>query len=115
MSSTLLTKQHLFASLVPKLIQKALDMGFQVTIGDVYRDPRAFGVQGQRKAYGQAWSAHKFRLAIDLNLFRDGEYLMESNQHRDLGLYWESLHESCVWGGRFDDGNHYSFSHQGVA
>jgi hypothetical protein len=25
-----------------------------------------------------------------------------------LGEFWEGLHPLCRWGGRFNDGNHYS-------
>jgi len=47
------------------------------------------------------------RLAIDLNLFKDGEYLTDTEDHRFLGEFWESL--GGTWGGRWDDGNHYSW------
>jgi len=65
---------------------------------------------GIRIAYGRRHSAHKQRLAIDLNLFLDGEYLTTTEAHRPFGEYWVSLDaENHVWGGEFDDGNHYSF------
>ena len=38
-----------------------------------------------------------------------GEYLVETEDHRFLGEFWESLDPMCTWGGRFQDGNHYSF------
>jgi hypothetical protein len=51
-----------------------------------------------------------------LNLFKDGKYCVNTEDHRELGEFWESLHEGCRWGGRFRevDGNHYSFEHTGV-
>lgn len=107
-------KQKLFASLVPRLINKAIEMGYEVTLGDAYRDARVFGALGEKKGYGYYRSAHKQRLAIDLNLFKDGRYLTETEDHRPLGEWWESQHEFCAWGGRFNDGNHYSFQHEGV-
>jgi hypothetical protein len=64
--------------------------------------------------YGHPRSAHKFRLAIDLNLFRDGEFLQSSEDHRELGEWWERQHPMARWGGRFDDGNHYSLEYAGV-
>ncbi len=70
---------------------------------------------GVRLGYGHPRSAHKNRLAIDLNLFRDGEYLSATEDHRPLGEWWERQHELCRWGGRFDDGNHYSLFHEGVS
>jgi hypothetical protein len=112
---TLLDKQQLFATLVPRLITQALALGYQATLGDAYRDPRVFGKQGERKGYGQARSAHKQRLAVDLNLFRDGKFLANTSDHAELGAYWESLHQDCVWGGQFQDGNHYSMRHGNIA
>lgn len=46
---------------------------------------------------------HKQRLAIDLNLFRRGEYMTNSEAHKLLGDYWKSLHPDCRWGGDIPD------------
>lgn len=107
-------KQKLFTRLVVTLLQKAHELGYEVTLGDAYRDPRLFGAIGEEKGYGHKSSCHKLRLAIDLNLFTtDGKYLDKTEDHKQLGEYWESLHELCRWGGRFNDGNHYSLEHEG--
>jgi len=110
-------KQRLLAKLLPRLLDKAHELGFEVTLGDAYRDPRTHGVLGVKKAYGHAFSCHKLRLAIDLNLFRDGVYLTRTEDHQPLGEFWESLHPLCRWGGRFKtaDGNHYSIFNEGRA
>jgi hypothetical protein len=52
-------------------------------------------------------------LAIDLNLFKDGNFLSATEDHKELGEWWEEQHELCRWGGRFSnaDGNHYSLVH----
>jgi hypothetical protein len=97
---TLLQKQFKFASLVAQLIQKAEDFGFTVTLGDAFRLDK---------------KCHGMRLAIDLNLFRDGKYLSDTASHRLLGEWWEQQAPECRWGGRFSDGNHYSFTHRGIA
>ncbi len=107
-------KQKLFARLVPRLIDKAHELGFEVTLGDAYRDARAFGKLGQRIAYGNAFSCHKLRLAIDLNLYRGGVYLTSTEDHRVLGEWWEKQAPDACWGGRFEDGNHYSLTHDGL-
>lgn len=112
--SELLNKQKRFTELLPKLILKVHELGLSCTIGDAYRDPRAFGPLGVGKVYGNARSAHKMRLAIDLNLFDGDEMLTKTEDHRRLGEYWESLDPLCRWGGRFNDGNHYSLEHMGV-
>jgi hypothetical protein len=107
-------KQSEFARLVGKLILKAYDLGYEVTLGDAYRDPRVHGAMGVRKSYSHPKSAHKIRLAIDLNLFRNGEFLEQTKDHQPLGEWWEKQHPQARWGGRFDDGNHYSLEHEGV-
>lgn len=106
-------KQRLFTKLLPRLLDKAHELGFEVTLGDAYRDPRVFGAIGVRQGYGESRSAHKQRLAIDLNLFRDGKFLQATADHLPLGEWWES--QGGVWGGRFNDGNHYSLKHNGIA
>lgn len=120
---TLGEKQRLFARLVPRLIDKAHELGFQVTLGDAFRDPRVHGVIGVKLGYGHPKSAHKNKLAIDLNLFLDVDgdgdldFIETTERHRPLGEWWEQLPEArglSRWGGRFEDGNHYSFEHEGV-
>lgn len=106
MSETLGQKQKRFAKSVARLIDKAHELGFEVTLGDGYRDPRVFGKMGERMGYGESNSCHKLRLAIDLNLFKGGVYCDKTSDHRPLGEWWES--QGGAWGGRFNDGNHYS-------
>lgn len=110
---TLGQKQRLFARLVGEFLQWIYAQGYEVSFGDAYRDPRVFGQIGQSRGYGRAKSNHKRRLAIDLNLFKDGEFLEDTESHRPLGEKWESMHELCKWGGHYNDGNHYSFEHEG--
>ncbi len=109
-------KQREFAYHVSLLIQHIYANGYTVTLGDAYRDPRVHGQMGEKIAYGRAKSAHKQRLAIDLNLFdMEKTFLTTTEDHKPFGEYWESLHPDNVWGGRFDDGNHYSRRHGGIA
>lgn len=110
---TLGNAQRAFAQEAARLILRAYETGYQVTFGDAYRDPRSHGELGIFKAYGHASSNHKQRLAIDLNLFRDGEYLTTTEAHRPLGEWWENRGKerklALRWGGTFNnpDGNHY--------
>lgn len=103
---TLLQAQFKFSRMVMKLLFKAHASGYEVTLGDAYRDPRVFGKVGERIGYGESRSAHKQRLAIDLNLFKDGVFLQTTEAHKELGVWWES--QGGSWGGRFNDGNHYA-------
>jgi len=93
--------------MVAELIIFAYSKGYEITLGDAYRDPQVFGEMGEKKGYGHSSSYHKKRLAIDLNLFRDGRYITDYEGHQVLGEYWEFIGGS--WGGRFDDPNHYSY------
>lgn len=108
---TLGEKQELFMRLLPRLIDHAHELGFEVRGGDLFRDERVHGKFGEKGGYGARHSMHKLRLAIDLNLFRDGVYLQDTEDHAELGEWWEEQHELCRWGGRFRDGNHYSLGH----
>ena len=118
--SALLDAQCRFASLVPRLIDRAVASGFRLTLGEVYRTPE----QAQWNAAhgkGIANSLHTQRLAIDVNLYGPDGYYDGSTQpgrmaYRDLGTYWKGLDPSCCWGGDFSspDLDHYSFTFGGV-
>ena len=114
---TLGEKQRLFVQLQAKFVQWVYEQGYSLTYGDAYRDPRVHGHVGEKKSYGHKNSNHKVRLAVDYNLFKyvNGEwvYMQTTEDHRPLGEKWESMHTLCRWGGRFNDGNHYSFEHEG--
>lgn len=98
-------RQSEFAKKVPLLILFAYELGYEITLGDAY------ATRGHSPN-----SCHYMRLAIDLNLFKDGEFLTKTSNHKAMGEFWESIGGS--WGGRFGesspgagdghDGNHYS-------
>ena len=111
---TLRETQSEFAALVPRLIDRALELGNQVTLGDAFRDWRVHGTVGTKLGYGHSKSVHKIRLAIDLNLFRNGVFMDSTEAHKQLGEWWEKQHPLARWGGRFKDGNHYSFEWEGM-
>lgn len=107
---TLGQKQRLFTKLTAQLILHAYDLGYELTYGDAFRDPALAGFKK---------TLHGKRLALDLNLFKDGKFLKNSEDHAPLGVYWKTLHPLCRWGGDFKgpkgpDGNHYSIEHEGV-
>ena len=108
--SPLLQDQIDFAKAVSSLIAKAFELGYLVTLGDAYRDQRLHGAFGVKQGYGKANSFHKKRLAIDLNLFTpEGEFLQDTAAHERLGAWWEATYPKATWGGKFNDGNHYSW------
>lgn len=89
-------KQSEFAKRIPLLVLYAYALGYEVTYGDFEAKT------GHRKG-----SFHYKKLAADINLFKDRKYLKDTKSHEPLGLFWELLGGS--WGGRWNDGNHYSW------
>lgn len=99
--------------LLPRLIDKAHELGWDVRGGDLFRDPRTNGKMGEKIGYSNANSCHKLKLAIDLLLFREGNYYTQTEDYQQLGEWWEEQHPLTCWGGRFSDGNHFSITHEG--
>lgn len=93
---TLRERQSEFVRMTAMLINYATLRGYELTFGD------AWASSGHRSG-----SFHYKRLAIDLNLFKDGKWLQDTKDHRELGEFWEHIGGS--WGGKWNDGNHYSF------
>lgn len=93
---TLRERQSEFVRMTAMLINYATLRGYELTFGD------AWASSGHRSG-----SFHYKRLAIDLNLFKDGKWLQDTEDHRELGEFWEHIGGS--WGGKWNDGNHYSF------
>lgn len=114
---TLGQAQRAFTLCVAQLIEWAYAHGYELTLAEVYRTPeqaRIMAMQGS----GIVNSNHIRRLAVDLNLFRDGKWLTRTEDHAELGAHWKTLHPLARWGGDFGgkrpDGNHYSFEWEGV-
>lgn len=85
--------------MVAELIGFAYKSGYGVTFGEAYRteeQQRIYVDSGRSRTMA---SRHRDRLAIDLNLFKDGQYLEDGERYRFLGEKWESL--GGRWGGRF--------------
>jgi len=106
-------KQELFSLLIAQHVVWLYEQGYKVRSGDY------FAREGHRDG-----SNHYIKLAADLNLFKDGQYLTSTMDHLESGTKWESRHDLCRWGGNWDkdthpgeagenDGNHYSLIHGG--
>ncbi|MEY0664239.1 M15 family metallopeptidase [Providencia rettgeri] len=108
---TLSEKQALFTVMIAKLIFWADEHGYRLTFGEAYRTPEQAAANAE-SGKGIKNSLHTQRLAVDFNLFKNDVWLTKSTDHQPLGEYWESI--GGTWGGRFNDGNHYSLEHNGV-
>jgi hypothetical protein len=99
---TLRETQNEFTKAVALLIIFAYQKGYTLSFGDAWAK--------KAKNEHTTNSLHYVRCAIDLNLFRDGKFLDKTEDHEELGKFWESLNPKCRWGGHFSnvkDGNHY--------
>lgn len=107
-------EQSIFALDVAKFIIWIYEQGYEITGGEWWRPPE-MAAHYARIGLGIKDSNHLRRLAIDLNLFKDGMYLNTTEAHEPLGIKWESMNPHNRWGGRFKDrnghprpdGNHY--------
>ncbi|HGE6484095.1 TPA: M15 family metallopeptidase [Klebsiella variicola] len=111
---TLSEKQQLFVYMIAQLISYAQDKGLRLTFGEAYRTPEQAKLNA-KAGTGISNSLHTQRLAVDFNLFVNGQYKTRTEDYLTLGEYWESIGGS--WGGRFKsnpDGNHFSLEHNGV-
>jgi len=108
--------QNDFLRNAAQLILWAQDQGYQLTGGELHR-PDWVAEINAKQGRGSKNSLHIVRLAIDLMLFKDGEYLTTTERYRPLGEYWKSLHPDNKWGGNFTraDGNHFSRGFEGRA
>lgn len=140
MTESLRQKQSRFARQLPRLLDYAYALGYEVTLGECYRSDEqaeinAIGFSGRRAlaslirpafprladkianntGNGIRQSLHTKRLAIDLQLFdQAGNWLQDEYAYRLLGEYWESLGADHRAGFRFGDTPHYSIEHEGI-
>jgi len=99
---TLRQKQSRFALMVSCLIKHAYLLGYEITFGC------ARCVQDGHHRHN---SLHYIGLAIDLNLFKNGKYLIDGSGHDVLHAYWKTIGGADMIPG---DSNHYSLEHNGV-
>lgn len=114
--SDLSALQQRFLPLVAKLIDYAYTQGYTLTAGEMYRSPEQAALNAQHGT-GIANSLHTLRLAVDLQLFKDGLYLTDAAAYAPLGAFWKTLDPDCAWGGDFTklvDADHFSLSWGGI-
>jgi len=112
----LLSAQIVFAQNVAELLMYIHECKYGCTLGEAWRTPEMAAIY-KAQGKGIVDSQHCKKLAIDINLFKDGKYLSDSKDHKPFGDFWESLHPLNRWGGDWDgddcidpgdnDGNHY--------
>jgi hypothetical protein len=121
MAETLRQKQSRFARLVGLLIEWLYANGYEATFGETLRT-QAEATLNAAQGDGIKNSLHLVKLAIDLNLFRDGKLLKTASAYAPAGAFWKSLGSDCRWGGDFrradgkpkPDAYHFSIEYQGI-
>jgi len=140
---TLGEKQRKFFYLFGKLIEWLYANGYEATFGEAYRSDEQAEINalgnfrrqelcaylraknefeqlafciGNNTGSGIRITLHGRRLAVDINLFKDGVYLTDSASYAEAGAFWKTLDPSCCWGGDFPkpDAYHFSFTHEGI-
>lgn len=123
-------KQELFARLLARLLDEAHRQGFAVRVGEVLRTPEqaawnaahcarcrgpilGHGPEHKPKPLGIRQSVHCDKLAVDLNLFRAGEWVQDAGAFRPLAEWWTAQHGLCRAGLTFGDPSHFSLAHGG--
>lgn len=98
--------QEIFALNIAQLIVIIFKHRFTCTLGEAWRTKEMAEIYVER-GIGILNSSHRKRLALDINLFKNGKYLKTTAVHKVFGDIWESMHPNNRWGGRYGDGNHY--------
>lgn len=131
-------QQRLFTRLVGLWITEVYKRGFELSMGEAKRSdeqaiinamgpagratlvsflmrsyPDLAGAISNNVGSGIRNSLHELQLAEDFNLFKSGKYLSSTEDWREVGELWESMHPLARWGGRFGDGNHISLEYGG--
>lgn len=107
---SLVSEQAAFLLDASRLIQKATQMGFVVTGGELFRTAEQQAIYVKTGRSKTMNSNHLKRLAIDLNVFKDGVLCYDIAVLKPLGDYWESINPKNSWGGNwnsFKDSPHF--------
>jgi hypothetical protein len=112
---TLGDKQRVFTKNIGIFIGWCYANGYELTFGEATRDPRVAELNAAAGT-GILHTLHDKRLAIDLNLFKDGVLLTTKENYQPLGDAWKSLDILNCWGGDFSkpDSDHFSMTDGGV-
>lgn len=98
---SLVADQWAFLQDVCKLIEKAKELGFVVTGGELFRTVEQQQIHFKAGRSKTMNSVHMKRCAIDFNFFKDGKLVWDKATIAPLGEYWESLNSKNRWGGNF--------------
>jgi len=86
--------------------------GYECRLDQAFRSPEQAAIYAAEKK-GIANSLHSDHLAMDLNLYINEVYQPTTEAWLSIGQWWEKYGKEqgfpLCWGGRFNDGNHFSW------
>lgn len=95
-------EQWEFLQDMANLILFARYEGFKLTGGELLRTEEQQAIYFKKGLSQVKVSQHQKKLAIDLNLFVDGEIQWTNNEHWErMGQYWKILSPQNRWGGDY--------------
>jgi peptidoglycan L-alanyl-D-glutamate endopeptidase CwlK len=98
---SLVVEQWAFLQDVCKLLEKAKELGFVVTGGELFRTVEQQQIHFKAGRSKTLNSVHMKRCAIDFNFFKGDKLIWDKATIEPLGVYWESLNSKNRWGGNF--------------
>ncbi len=101
---TLGEKQEKFTTMLYQLLHYLIKHGYRVRLKHLLRCNDC--------KIGHPNSLHESGLAIDIVCMRGDQPMIDTDDYLEIGEYWESIGGS--WGGRFQDGGHFSLEHNGM-
>lgn len=108
--STLLGDQFEFSLAVSKFIQFIEDQGCRCSLKECFRTQRQQDIYFYNKKTRVQHSQHQLCLAIDICIFRDGEWLTKYEDLKNFATFWQSLGDAYRWGGDWNrEGKQSSF------
>jgi len=107
----------LFLRAMAHLIKEAEKAGIRFLVYTFYRTQKEQDQKVAERRSQVKFSQHQDWLAIDIVLLGEKDDTAIWNDHPNyhlLGEIWKAYHPLCRWGGRFEDGNHYSLERDGI-
>lgn len=99
---SLVAEQAKFLLDVCTLIQWCTAQGWTVTGGELLRPVEMQEIYVKSGRSKTMHSKHIKKLAIDLNFFKNNEYICTVEDLSTIGHKWEELDNKNRWGGNFD-------------
>ena len=109
---TLNDKQHIFSQNLAKLLLHVDSLGLTCSVGEVFRTKEQAEIY-VKQGKGILDSQHCKKLAVDLFLFANGQFLQKKDDYKLLGEYWKSLHSENRHGSDFPRADHVHFEMKG--